>query len=117
MSTQFWKNLSIDFVTGVSLSVKCKDKNYDLILVMINFLTKMIDYKPVKTIINAAGFVKVIIDIEVRHYGLLESIVSNRGSFFTSNFFFYYAIFMTSNRNFLSPSIHRQIARQRDKIV
>lgn len=37
--------------------------SYELILVIINFLTKIIYYKLVKTMINIIGLAKIIIDI------------------------------------------------------
>ena len=46
----------------------------------------MVYYKPVKVTIDAAGLVEVIIDVVERHYGLSNSIVTDRGSLFTSKF-------------------------------
>ena len=60
--------------------------NYDSILVIVDQLKKMIYYKPVKIIINGPGLVEVIIDVIVRHHGLLDSIVTNQGFLFTSIF-------------------------------
>ena len=39
----------------------------------------MVQYKPVKVIIYAPGLVKVIIIVVVRHHGLPDSIITNRG--------------------------------------
>ena len=55
----------MDFVTGLPLSADWKSISYDLILVIINQLTKMVHYKLVKVIINAPGLAKVILDIVV----------------------------------------------------
>ena len=46
----------------------------------------MVYYKPIKVIIDASGLAEVIIKVVVRHYGILDSIVTNRRSFFTSKF-------------------------------
>lgn len=46
----------------------------------------MVDYKPVKIRINAFGLVKVIINVIICYHGLLDFIVSDRGSVFTSKF-------------------------------
>ena len=46
----------------------------------------MLHYKPVKVTIDAPGLAKVIIDVVVRHHGLLDSIVTNWGLLFTSKF-------------------------------
>ena len=68
------------------ISTDWKGDNYDSILVIVNQLIKMVYYKPVKVIINTPGLAKVIIDIVVRHYGLLDSIVTNQGSLFILKF-------------------------------
>ena len=76
----------MDFVTGIPISTDYKDDSYDSILVIIAWLTKMVHYEPVKVIINALGLAEVILDVVVRYHGLPDSIVSDRGSLFTSKF-------------------------------
>ena len=76
----------MDFVTGLPISTNWKRDSYDSILVIVNWLTKMIHYEPVKVIIDAPGFAEVIIDVVIRHHGLPDSIVTDRGSIFTSKF-------------------------------
>ena len=84
--THRWKDLSMDFVTSLPLSADWKGNSYDLILVIVNRLTKMVHYKSVKVTINAPELAEVILDVVVWHHGLSDSIVTNRGSLFTSNF-------------------------------
>ena len=60
--------------------------SYDLILVIIDWLTKMVPYKPVKVTINASGLAEVIINMVVRHHNLPDSIVINRGLLFIPKF-------------------------------
>ena len=76
----------MDCVTGLPLSSEWKGNNYDLILVIVDRLTKMVHYEPVKVTIDAPGLVKVIIDMVVKHYGLLDSIISDQGAIFMSKF-------------------------------
>ena len=76
----------MNFVTSLLLSSDWKSDSYDSILVIINRLTKMVHYKPVKVTINALGLAEVIIYIVVRHYGLPNFIISDRGTIFTSKF-------------------------------
>ena len=76
----------MDFVTGLSLSADWKDNNYDSILVIVDRLTKMVYYKPVKVTIDAPELAKVIIDMVVLYHGLPDSIVTNKSSLFTSKF-------------------------------
>ncbi len=71
--THQWKNLSIDFVTGLPISVDWKGDSYDLILVIVNRLTNMVHYEPIKVTIDIPSIAKVIIDVVVRHHGVPES--------------------------------------------
>ena len=43
--THRWKDLSMDFVTGLPISTDWKGDSYDSILVIIDWLTKMVHYK------------------------------------------------------------------------
>ena len=82
----WWKDFSIDFVTGLSISINWKGESYDSILVIVNRLTKMVYYEPVKVTINTPRPAEVIIDVVVQYYGLPNSIVTNWGSLFTLKF-------------------------------
>ena len=46
----------------------------------------MIYYKLVKVIINALGLAKIIINIVIKYYGLLDLIIINQGFFFILKF-------------------------------
>ena len=81
-----WKDLSIDFVTGLLLSSNWKSESYDSILVIIDRLTIMVYYKPVKITINALGLAEIIINVVIQCHGLPDSIISDRGAIFTSKF-------------------------------
>ena len=76
----------MDFVTSLPVSINWMEDSYNSILVIVNRLTKMVHYKPVKITLNAPGLAKVIIDVVVRHHELLNLIVTNRGSLFTLKF-------------------------------
>ncbi len=62
MLTHQWKDLSIDFVTGLPVSTNWKGETYDSILVIVDRLTKMVHYEPVKVTINTPALAKVIIE-------------------------------------------------------
>ena len=76
----------MDFVTGLPLFADWKGNSYNSILVMVNHLTKMVHYEPVKININGPALAKVIRDMVVRHHDLLNSIISDRGAIFMSKF-------------------------------
>ena len=61
--TYWWKDFSMDFVTGLPLSFDWKGDSYNLILVIVDQLTKMVHYEPVKVIINTLGLAEDIIDV------------------------------------------------------
>ncbi len=84
--THRWKDMSMDFVTGLPITADWKGDSYDSILVIIDRLTKMVHYEPVKVTIDASDLAEVIIDVVVHHHGVSESIVIDRGSLFTSKF-------------------------------
>ncbi len=76
----------MDFVTGLPVSTNWKDEIYDSILVIVNRLTKMVYYEPVKVTIDAPALAKVIIKAVVWYRSLSDSIVSDQSSVFTSKF-------------------------------
>ena len=67
----------MDFVTGLPVLTGWKDESYDSILVIVDRLTKMVYYKSVKITIDAPDLTEVIIDVMLRHYGLLDSIITD----------------------------------------
>ena len=97
----------MDFVTSLPISKDWKGDSYDSILIIVNRLTKMVHYKPVKVTINAPGLAEVIIDVVVRHHGLPDSIVTDRGSLFTSKFWSSLCYFLGIKRR-LSTAFHPQ---------
>ncbi len=76
----------MDFVTRLPILANWKVDSYDLILVIVNRLTKMIYYELVKITIDALGLAEVIIDVVMRHYRVLESIVTDQDLLFISKF-------------------------------
>ena len=105
--THQWKDLSIDFVTGLPLSADWKSNSYDLILIIVNRLTKMVQYEPVKVTIDALGLAKVILDVVVCHHGLSDSIVADRGLLFISKFWSLLCYFLGIKQK-LSTAFHPQ---------
>ncbi len=76
----------MDFVTGPPISANWKDDSYDLTLVIVDQLTKMIYYELVKVTINAPGLAKVIIDVVMWYHRVAKSIMTDRGLLFISKF-------------------------------
>ena len=97
----------MDIVTGLPLSADWKGDSYDSILVIVDRLTKMVHYEPVKVTIDAPGLAEVIIDVVVRHHGLPDSIISDRGAIFTSKFWSSLCYFLGIKRR-LSTAFYPQ---------
>ena len=114
VSTHQWKNLSMDFVTSLPLFADWKGDSYDMILVIVDCLTKMVHYEPVKVIINVSGLTKRIIDVVIRNHELPDSIISDRGAIFTSKFWSSLFYFLGIKRR-LSTAFHPQTNRQTEQ--
>ncbi len=104
----------MNFITGFPISTDWKGDSYDSILVIVDRLTKMVHYVPVKVTIDAPGLAKVITDVVVRHHGVPESIVTDRGSLFTSKFWSSLYYFLGIKRK-LSTAFHPQTDGQTKK--
>ena len=76
----------MDFVTGLPVSINWKGDSYDSILVIVDWLSKIVHYKPDKSTFNALGLAAVIIDVVVFHHRLPDSIIIDQGSLFISKF-------------------------------
>lgn len=54
----------------------------------------MIYYEPAKVTIDTLGLIKIIINIEISHYDLFNSNISNRNSVFISKFWLWLYYFL-----------------------
>ena len=76
-----WKGLTCDLITD--LPVSC---GMDSILVFVDRMTKMSHFIPCSKTLNAPEFAKLFVSHIVRLHGLPNTIISDRGSIFTSHF-------------------------------
>ena len=102
------KDLSMDFVTGLSILANLKSDSYDSILIIVNRLTKIVHYKPMKVTIDAFGLAEIILDVVVRHHGISDSIITDRSLLFTSKFWSSLCYFLDIKQK-LSIALHPQI--------
>src|SRR5436190_4718397 len=79
--TSPWKGLSCDFITDLPVS-----NGIDSILVFVDRMTKMSHFIPCVKSTSAPDFAKLFVSYVVKLHGLPDSIVSDRGSIFTSHF-------------------------------
>ena len=117
--THQWKNLSMDFLTGLPVSINWKGDSYNSILVIVDWLTKMVHYKPVQITLDAPGLAEIIIDMLVHHHGLSDSIITDQGSLFTSKFWSSLCYFLGIQRRLFTtfhPQPDGQTERQNSTI-
>ena len=104
----------MDFVTGLPISINWKRDSYNSILVIINWLTKMVYYKPVKITINAPGLAGVIIDVVVHHHGLTDLIITDWGFVFNLKFWSSLCYFLVI-KHWLFNAFYLQIDGQTER--
>ena len=85
-----------------------------MILVIVDRLIKIVHYEPVKVTIDALGQAEVIINLVIWHHGLPNSIVTDKGSLFTSKFWSSLCYFLGVKRR-LSTAFHPQTDGQTER--
>lgn len=76
----------MNIVIGLSLSANWKGKNYNLVLVIVDRLTKMVYNELVKVTMDALKLVEIIIDVVIQYHDLSNFIINDRGAVFMSKF-------------------------------
>lgn len=71
-------------MTDLLLLVNLKSDSNDIILIIVDCLTKIMYYELVKTMINTASLAEVIINMVIRHFGIPMLIINDQRSLFTS---------------------------------
>lgn len=83
----------MDFVTGLQPSKDWRGIKYDSILVIVDRLTKIVHYEAVQKTLTAGGLAEMILNAIIRYHAIPDSIVSDRGSLFTSQSWFVALLF------------------------
>ena len=109
-----WADISMDFVTGLPESRDWNGAIYDSIFVVVDRLSKMVHYVPCSKTVSAEDLAEIFMREVVRLHGIPTSIVSDRGSVFTSKFWatLCYALKVTRN---LSTAFHPQTDGQTER--
>jgi hypothetical protein len=77
-----WDKIGMDFITGLPRT----RSGYDSIWVVVDHLTKVAHFIPVKTTYTSAQLAKIYMNRIVCLHGVPKGIVSDRGTQFTSKF-------------------------------
>ena len=88
----------MDFMTDLPLSADWKNNSYNSILNIIDCLIKIMHYKPVKVTINASGLIEIIINMVLRHHGLLNFIIIECKAIIMSKFWFLFCSYFNIKR-------------------
>ena len=85
MPSEPQKEISIDFITNL-LSNKYRNCVYNTILVVVNRYIKILRYIPTTKKINTIKLIDLFYTKIILKYSKLYSIITNKGSIFTSTF-------------------------------
>ena len=106
-----WDSVGMDFVTGLPRTSKGKDA----IWVVIDRLTKVEHFLPVKTKIRTGHLAELYISRIVCLHGVPKTIISDRGSLFTSQFWHSLQEAMGTRLSF-STAYHPQTDGQTERV-
>ncbi len=96
------------------VSTNSKSNTYNSILVIIDWLTKIVYFELVKVTIDTPGLAKVVLNIVVQYHGLPDSIMSDWGSVFTLKFWSSLYYFLEIKQR-LSIAFHAQTNGQTER--
>jgi hypothetical protein len=77
-----WMSVGMDLVTDLPVT----SDGYDSIIVFVDRLSKMVHLAPCRKTTTAEQFADIFLDTVVKHHGLPDQLVSDRGSIWTSKF-------------------------------
>jgi hypothetical protein len=105
-----WEEIRMDFIVGVPRT----QAGYDSIWVIVDHLTKVAHFIPVKMTYSGAKLIELYMSRIVCLHGVPKRIVPDRGSQFTSKFWEKLHESMDTNLNF-SSAYHPQIDGQTER--
>lgn len=109
-----WQDISMDFIVGLPPSlhngIAC-----DSILVIVDRCSKMVIFTPCVDTITSQGLGQIVLEKVVAKYGAPRSIVSDRGSLFTSTWFGTMCEYLATRRLF-STAFHPQTDGQTERM-
>jgi RNase H-like domain found in reverse transcriptase/Reverse transcriptase (RNA-dependent DNA polymerase)/Integrase zinc binding domain/Chromo (CHRromatin Organisation MOdifier) domain len=112
--TEPWKDISMDFITGLPPSLRMGTA-CDAVVVLVDRFSKMVRYIACSADIDAAGLAEKLIDEVFSKLGVPWSIVSDRGSIFTSKYWSTFCYYWRVKRN-LSTAFHPQTDGQTERM-
>jgi transposase InsO family protein len=108
-----WEDISMDMITDLPQST-IEGKEHDSILVVIDRFSKMAHYLPTRKDLDARGLANLFLREIIRLHGPPKSIVTDRGSTFTSAYWSTFAQAL-GTRLLLSTAFHPQTDGQTER--
>lgn len=112
-----WFDIIMNFVIDLSFNTNWIKISYDSILIVINRLTKMIDYILVTKNIIANQLINVLIREIIKFHDISKFIVTNRRFLFTSKFYSSLCYVLKIKKSYLLLFIFRSMIRRSVKTV
>jgi hypothetical protein len=109
-----WQDISMDFIVGLPPSLH-QGIACDSILVIVDRFSKMVLLTPCVSTIDAQGLGQLVLEKVVAKYGAPRTIVSDRGSLFTSTYFGTMCDYLATRRLF-STAFHPQTDGQTERM-
>jgi hypothetical protein len=106
-----WEEVGMDFITGLPRS----NRGHDSIWVIVDCLTKVAHFLPIKTTDRGQNLAELYISRIVSLHGVPKKIVSDRGSQFTSRFWESLHRALGTNLSF-STAFHPQTGGQTERV-
>lgn len=107
-----WEMVNMDFITGLPRT----RSQYDSIWVIVDRMTKSAHFLPVRTNFSAEDYARLYIQEVVRLHGAPVSIISDRGTQFTSQFWRSFQKGLGTQVN-LSTAFHPQTDGQAERTI
>ena len=108
-----WQDISLDFIVGLPPS-RNRGVAYDAVLVVVDRFSKMVRYLPTTVTIDSPGLAELLISACFSQYGTPRSIVSDRGTTFTSGYWSTFCYYLAIRRC-LSTAFHPQTDGQTER--
>lgn len=104
---------------GLLVSTNWKNNTYDSILIIVDWLTKIVYYELVNVIIDVSGLTQVILNLVIEYHGLPNSILSDWDSVFLSKLWLLLSYYTSLglNKRFLLLSTSKLIVRLKNQTV
>ena len=114
IATERWKHIAMDFVVDLPVSKDWEENEYSALFVVVDRMTKQVHITPCKNLSARSTAYYFYRDI-FRLHGLPDTIISDRGSQFTSEFWKWLCKFLQIDHH-LSTAFHPQTDGQTERM-